>query len=162
MLHPILCIASHAGAPNRDTASGSIANSDLIDVNSGSAIIFDLSFLSLQFDAPAYSVTEGSSVTVGVSRSMADAAGVTFFSLRSLDRSVDSEFTAYVASVFDVPLNPPDVGMYETLMDVVGAGTATASIQAYGATQGTYTHIDYVCAILVIVHSAVSSYSTVM
>jgi FG-GAP repeat len=123
------------GAPNRDTSTGSIANSDLLDVNSGSAVVFALDFLGVRFDAPAYTVTEGDSTALSISRTAADSVQVFF--VKSLDRNSLPQFSDYVAAVFDLAISPPDVPLYKTALDIVGAGTATASSQSYGNSSGS-------------------------
>ncbi|CAM9850664.1 unnamed protein product, partial [Sphacelaria rigidula] len=55
------------------------------------------------------------------------------FTLKSMDRNADEEFQDYIAAVFDLSVAYPDVPVFKTAADVVGAGTATARSQYYGS-----------------------------
>jgi FG-GAP repeat len=104
-------------------------------VNSGSAVVFALDFLGVRFDAPAYTVTEGDSTALSISRTVADSVQVFF--VKSLDRNSLPQFSDYVAAVFDLTISPPDVPLYKTALDIVGAGTATAASQDYSSGSGS-------------------------
>ncbi|KAG5180011.1 hypothetical protein JKP88DRAFT_279922 [Tribonema minus] len=123
------------GAPNRDTSTGGIANLNLVDANTGTAIIFTLDFLRVRFSQDKYQVPEGETATLEVNRSATDVVQVFF--LKSLDRNAPPPFSTYVASIFDLRINPPDVSLYDTPLDVVGAGTAMAGAQQYGSAYTT-------------------------
>ncbi|CAM9763265.1 unnamed protein product [Pylaiella littoralis] len=121
------------GAPNRDTIHGSFEDQNLTSLNTGAVEIFNLDFLSFRFDRLNYSVLEGDTLSMNISR-FSEFSTNQVFILKSMDRNADQEFQDYIAAVYDLSVAYPDVPVFLTAADVVGAGTATARSQYYGST----------------------------
>eukprot|EP00752_Nemacystus_decipiens_P003960 g3626.t1 len=120
------------GAPNRDTIHGSFEDQNLTSLNTGAVEVFNLDFLSFRFDSLNYSVLEGETLSMDISR-FSEFSTNQVFHLKSMDRNADQEFQDYIAAVYDLSVAYPDVPVFQTAADVVGAGTATARSQYYGS-----------------------------
>ena len=79
-----------AGAPNRE----------LLNINSGAALIYDVSFLNLNFRDGPYTLTEGDEVDLYVERTSSDERQVV--SLRTMDSNAEQEFQHYVSDIFSL------------------------------------------------------------
>ncbi|CAM9348358.1 unnamed protein product, partial [Phaeothamnion confervicola] len=121
------------GAPNRDVAQGAVSDGDLVDTNAGAVEVFALGFLDHRFNRRNYTVTEGTTLELTVTRA---TAGITYgqaFYVRSVDRNAEADLQAFVAGVYGLENSYPDVGVFEMATEVVIAGTATAQFRRYGA-----------------------------
>jgi hypothetical protein len=79
-----------AGAPNRE----------LLSINSGAALIYDVSFLNLNFRDGPYTLTEGDEVDVYVEITSSGERQVV--SLRTMDSNAEQEFQHYLSDVFSL------------------------------------------------------------
>ncbi|CAM9924718.1 unnamed protein product, partial [Discosporangium mesarthrocarpum] len=120
------------GAPNRDTIHGSMEDQNLTDINTGAVEVFNLDFLSLRFERLNFTVPEGEALSLDITRSYSLGTTQVFF-IKSIDRNAVQDFQDYIAAVYDLSVAYPDVPVYKTAADVVGAGTATARSQYYGS-----------------------------
>ncbi|CAM9102436.1 unnamed protein product [Scytosiphon promiscuus] len=119
-------------APNRDTIHGSFEDQNITSLNTGAVEVFNLDFLSFRFDRLNYSVLEGDTLSMNITR-FSELSTTQVFTLKSMDRNADQEFQDYIAAVYDLSVAYPDVPVFRTAADVVGAGTATARSQYYGS-----------------------------
>ncbi|CAM9122390.1 unnamed protein product, partial [Hapterophycus canaliculatus] len=120
-------------APNRDTIHGSFEDQNMTSLNTGAVEVFNLDFLSFRFDRLNYSVLEGDTLSMNITR-FSELSTTQVFTLKSMDRNAGQEFQDYIAAVYDLSVAYPDVPVFQTAADVVGAGTATARSQYYGST----------------------------
>ncbi|CAM9476002.1 unnamed protein product [Chrysoparadoxa australica] len=79
------------GAPNRDTLRGSQEDLDLTSINSGAVFVFDLELLSYRFASLSYSVLEGATTALQISRDASHASTEQAFLIKSLDRNAEPE-----------------------------------------------------------------------
>ena len=109
------------GAPNRE----------LLNVNSGAALIYDISFLNLNFsDGSVYSLTEGDEIDINVARSSSDQLQVV--SLRTMDPNAEQDFQHYINELFS--LRSLDIHVHDkTPVELLTENTAMGRSQSYGS-----------------------------
>ena len=108
------------GAPNRH----------LVNVNSGAALVYDTTFLNLNFVDGPFEVAEGNTLEVEVTRSSSDK--IQLISLRTLDRNGEDELQHYINEIYSLrslELTPYD----KTAVDLLTATTALGRSQFYGS-----------------------------
>lgn len=104
------------GAPNREW----------LNVNSGAAFLFDISFLDLRFANGPYTVVEGERKEIELERSQSDQ--LQLVSLRTADRNAEDAFLFYVNDLFSLQsleLSPHDF--------LLSSSTAFGRSQFYGS-----------------------------
>ena len=109
-------------------------NRDLTNVNSGAALVFDLSFLDFKFQSSSYSVTEGDSLTMSIKRAASTTRGV--IGIRSIERNAPVTFQNYVNQLFTLrsPDDPAYGGIsnaHNTIVDELTGSTAFGRSQNY-------------------------------
>lgn len=106
------------GAPNREW----------LNVNSGAAFIYDVSFLNFRFANGPYSVVEGEKKEIELERPYSDQ--LQLVSLRTADRNADDSFLFYVNDLFSLQsleLSPHDF--------LLSSSTAFGRSQFYGSNE---------------------------
>ena len=108
------------GAPNRH----------LVNINSGAALIYDTTFLDLNFVDEPFTVTEGDTLEIEVTRS--SSGHFQLVSLRTLDRNGEDELQYYINELYSfrsLELTPYD----KTAVDLLTRTTALGRSQFYGS-----------------------------
>jgi len=116
-------------------------NRDLTNINSGAALVFDITFLDFKFLSSAYSVQEGNAVNLTLSRSDSSARRV--IGMRTLDRNAPRAYQNYVNSLFGVRTQEV-FPMDKTIIDEVSGPTAFGRSQYYGGTSNRSIWVDSV------------------
>ncbi|KAL7554992.1 hypothetical protein ACHAWF_018570 [Thalassiosira exigua] len=111
-----------AGAPNRE----------LLNDNSGAALIHDIRYLNFRFSDGTYSLVEGDSIDIGVERSSSDDRQVV--SMRTMDPNAESDFQHYINELFS--LRSLDISSHDkTPVELLTENTALGRSQYYGSTE---------------------------
>lgn len=135
------------GAPNRD--------SFVSFANGGSAFAYDLDFLRLEIDEEdPYEVYEGHGQVIPVTRST-HVDSVQVLKLESLDRNMDEDRQARARDLFGLDdasiynggggsggAHGGAEGLFATVADAVGAGSAFARSQYYGSYENKSVWVD--------------------
>ena len=106
------------GAPNREW----------LNINSGAALLFDISFLNFRFTDGPYTVVEGETKEIELERSHSDK--LQLVSLRTVDRNAEDSFLFYVDDLFtlqSLELSPHDF--------LLSSSTAFGRSQFYGSNE---------------------------
>ena len=106
------------GAPNREW----------LNVNSGAAFLFDISFLNFRFANGPYTVVEGETMEIELARSQSDQ--LQLVSLRTVERNAEDSFLFYVNDLFSLQsleLSPHDL--------LLSSSTAFGRSQFYGSNE---------------------------
>lgn len=106
------------GAPNRD----------LININSGAAILIDTSFLNLSFVNSPFTLTEGDTLGVEIRRSSSDS-NFQLVSIRTIDRNAEDALQQYIGDLYSIQLYPCD----KTSTEALTGTTALGRSQYYGS-----------------------------
>ena len=140
------------GAPNRD--------SFVSYSNGGSAFGYDLDFLRLKFDEEPYEVYEGHGQALTLVRTGAHAQPLQVAKVESLDRNMSPERQRRALDLFGLDdawrftgnkdggssgsggLGTSAGGLFTTVADVVGAGTAFGRAQYYGSADPKSIWVD--------------------
>ena len=111
-----------AGAPNRE----------LLNVNSGAALLFDIRFLNLSFPDGPYSLVEGDIQTVNVERSLSEENQVV--SWRSMDPNAEDALQHYINDLFS--LQSLDMATAQlTPVELLTGSTMLGRSQDYGSSE---------------------------
>ncbi|GMH95725.1 hypothetical protein TrST_g6431 [Triparma strigata] len=114
-------------------------NRDLTNVNSGAAMVFDMSFLDFRFHPSSYTVSEGEDLNVTLIR--AEAINRRVLGVRSFDRNAPQEYQDYVNQLFAVrsyEIYP----LERTVIDEVSGTTAFGRSQYYGGADNRSQWVD--------------------
>jgi len=106
------------GAPNREW----------LNINSGAAFLFDISFLNFRFTNGPYTVVEGETKEIELERSHSDQ--LQLVSLRTADRNAEDSFLFYVNDLFS--LQSLEVPPHDFLLS---SSTAFGRSQFYGSNE---------------------------
>ncbi|KAL7469376.1 hypothetical protein ACHAXS_009639, partial [Conticribra weissflogii] len=117
------------GAPNRES----------LNINSGSAHVFDIQFLDLRFSKDSYIVEEGDTIEIEIKRSKFD--GHQLVAARTMDRNAEDMFQSYINQLFT--LKSLDLYPYDkTSVDILTCNTAYGRSQYYGSSERRSRWID--------------------
>jgi len=117
------------GSPNRE----------LMNINSGSAIIFDLAFADIRFARSSYFVNEGERFFVELQREKANKPLI--FGVRSVDRNALEDFQTYVNQLFSFRYGEIFPMKY-TVVDLLERNTAFGRAQYYGSGENRSQWVD--------------------
>ena len=124
------------GCPNRDYA--------IPNLNSGAAVVFTTDMLQLQFTQPTFTVTEGSTATINLSRRtfMNDVIEKDILVyVETIDGNAGEAFQKYLSSLYGV--RSSDITYPRTAVDHIQlSGTAVARSQDYGSSTRAHTFVD--------------------
>jgi hypothetical protein len=117
------------GSPNRES----------FNINSGSAIVYDVSFADLRFVSSRQSIFEGERVVAEVKRDTAKRP--LFIRLRTIDRNAIEKVQHYVNQLFDFR-SGEIFPMELTTIDLLEQNTAFGRDQFYGSEEKTSQWVD--------------------
>ncbi|GMH92534.1 hypothetical protein TL16_g12375 [Triparma laevis f. inornata] len=114
-------------------------NRDLTNINSGAAMVFDMSFLDFKFESENYVVSEGEDVNVTLVR--AEATDRRVVGVQTFDRNAPQEYQDYVNQLFAVR-SYEIFPMERTVIDEVSGTTAFGRSQYYGGSDNRSQWVD--------------------
>ena len=103
------------GAPNRQ----------LLNVNSGAAIVYDLSFSNFHFDETSYNVTEGETLDIHISQHSPDQNRI--LGIKSLDINAENSLQYYTRALWGLPKDEQF-----TTIEFLTGNSALTNDQFYG------------------------------
>ena len=113
---------------NDDTALVGAPNRNLLNMNSGAAIAFDLSFTNFFFESNSYAIREGESLMLPVKKR--DKSKRPILGIKSLDINADDDSQNYFQALWGLPQTKQS-----TAIQTVSDDSALANNQYYGGVE---------------------------
>jgi hypothetical protein len=126
-------------AIDNDVAIVGAPNRHLLNIDSGSACIYDLSFSNFYFPINKHYVTEGSSLAIPLRRTK--IGGNEIIGYKSIDRNADSFTQDYIAKLFELD-KPEHITPIETAIDFLLESKAFGRNHYYGGNDNRSLWVD--------------------